>query len=157
MVFWFTCLWNFKTLSSFQRLHIFCCNLLQDILTEWDYELAWHEQTNYCAFYDGKKFNYAKSGLKLFHFLYVRWWLQNVKCQTSNHVTDSSDQKLSVVPSLPKFRVSQTFIHILFFFYFVNTPFAVHYEKLRIHLREKANNFGNLHILAPKNDHLRVN
>ena len=74
-----------------------------------------HEETNYCAFYDGKKFNYAKSGL-----------------------------------SLPKFRVSQTFIHILFLFYFVNTPFAVHYEKIRIHLREKAKNFGNLHILAPK-------
>ena len=35
---------NFKTLSSFQRLYIFCCNLLQDILKEWDYELAWHEQ-----------------------------------------------------------------------------------------------------------------
>ena len=116
-----------------------------------------HEETNYCAFYDGKKFNYAKSGLKIFHFLYVRWWLQNVKCQTSNHVIDSSDQKLSVVPSLPKFRVSQTFIHILFLFYFVNTPFTVHYEKIRIHLREKANNFVNLHILAPKNDHLRVN
>ena len=81
-----------------------------------------HEETNYCAFYDGKKFNYAESGLKLFHFLYVRWWIQNVKCQTSNHVTDSSDQKLSVVPSLPKFRVSQTFIHILFLFYFVKTP-----------------------------------
>ena len=77
-----------------------------------------HEETNYCAFYDGKKFNYAERGL------YVRWWLQNVKCQTSNHVTDSSDQKLSVVPSLPKFRVSQTFIHILFLFYFV-----MHYIK----------------------------
>ena len=84
-----------------------------------------HEETNYCAFYDGKKFNYAESGLKLFHFLYARWWLQNVKCQTSNYVTDSSEQKLSVVPILPKFRVSQTFIHILFLFHFVNTPCIV--------------------------------
>ena len=35
---------NFKTLSSFQRLNIFRCTLLQDILSEWDYQLAWHEQ-----------------------------------------------------------------------------------------------------------------
>ena len=36
------------------------------------------------------------------HSLYVRWWLTNVKCQRSNLVSDSSDQKLSVVPSLTR-------------------------------------------------------
>ena len=42
--FLLACLWNFKTLSSFQRLNIFCFNLLQYILNERDYELACHEQ-----------------------------------------------------------------------------------------------------------------
>ena len=37
------------------------------------------------------------------HSLYIRWWLTNVKCQSSNLVSDSSDQKLSVVPSLASF------------------------------------------------------
>ena len=57
------------------------CNFLQDILNEWDYELAWHEnkheETNYCAFEDNRKlkvtkdciFIYAKSGLKLLQSL----------------------------------------------------------------------------------------
>ena len=69
---------NSKTLSSLQRLNIFLCNFLQDILSEWDYQLAWHEQearkTNYYAFDDNRKlkvtkdciFIYAKSGLKLY-------------------------------------------------------------------------------------------
>ena len=39
----FTCLWNFKTLSTCQRHNNFCCSFLQDIINEWDYELAWHE------------------------------------------------------------------------------------------------------------------
>ena len=37
------------------------------------------------------------------------------------------------------------------------TPFAVHYEKMRIHLREKANNCVQIHSLTAKNDYLRVN
>ena len=34
----------YKTLSSCQRLNIFCCSFQQDIQNEWDYELTWHEQ-----------------------------------------------------------------------------------------------------------------
>ena len=71
-----------------------------------------HEETNYCAFDDNRKlkatkgcnFIYAKSDLKLLHSLFLRWWLSNVKCQTSNLVSDSSDQKLSVVPRLTRAR-----------------------------------------------------
>ena len=37
------------------------------------------------------------------------------------------------------------------------TPFAVHYEKMRIHLREKANNYVKIHSLMAKEDYLRVN
>lgn len=37
------------------------------------------------------------------------------------------------------------------------TPFAVHYEKMRIHLREKANNYVKIHLLTAKDDYLRVN
>ena len=37
------------------------------------------------------------------------------------------------------------------------TPFTVPYEKIRIHLHEKANNCVKLHSLATKNDHLRAN
>ena len=67
-----------------------------------------HEETNYCVFDDNRKlkatkdciFIHAKSGLKLLHSLLLRWWLSNVKCQTSNLVSDSNDQKLIVVPSL---------------------------------------------------------
>ena len=70
------------------------------------------EETNYCAFNDNRKlkatkgcnFIYAKSDLKLLHFLFLRWWLSNVKCQTSNLVSDSSDHKLSVMPSLTRAR-----------------------------------------------------
>ena len=36
------------------------------------------------------------------------------------------------------------------------TSFAVHYEKIRIHLREMATNSAKIHSLAPKNEHLRV-
>ena len=36
------------------------------------------------------------------------------------------------------------------------TPFAVHYEKIRIHLREMTTNSAKIHSLAPKNEHLRV-
>ena len=37
------------------------------------------------------------------------------------------------------------------------TPFAVHYEKIRIHLREKATNSAKIHSLARKSKHLRIN
>ena len=37
------------------------------------------------------------------------------------------------------------------------TPFAVHYEKIRIYLREKATNSAKIHSLARKSEHLRVN
>ena len=37
------------------------------------------------------------------------------------------------------------------------TPFAVHYEKIRIHLREKATNSAKIHSLPQKRKHLRVN
>ena len=38
-----------------------------------------------------------------------------------------------------------------------NTPFAVHYERIRIHLRENATNSAKIHSLARKSEHLRVN
>ena len=37
------------------------------------------------------------------------------------------------------------------------TPFAVHYERIRIHLRENATNSAKIHSLARKTEHLRVN
>ena len=37
------------------------------------------------------------------------------------------------------------------------TPFTVHYEKIRDHLREKATNSAKIHSLARKSEHLRVN
>ena len=37
------------------------------------------------------------------------------------------------------------------------TPFAVHYEKIRNHLRETAINSANIHSLARKYEHLRIN
>ena len=37
------------------------------------------------------------------------------------------------------------------------TPFAVHYEKIRIHLRETATNSTKIHSLARKSEHLRIN
>ena len=43
-VFWFSCLWNIKTLSTCHRHNNFFCSFLQDIINEWDYELAWREQ-----------------------------------------------------------------------------------------------------------------
>ena len=39
----------------------------------------------------------------------------------------------------------------------VNTSFAVHYEKIRIHLRETATNNAKIHSLARKSEHLRIN
>ena len=37
------------------------------------------------------------------------------------------------------------------------TPFAVHYEKIRNHLRETATNSANKHSLAHKYERLRIN
>ena len=37
------------------------------------------------------------------------------------------------------------------------TPFAVHYEKIRNHLRETAINCANIHSLARKYEHLSIN
>ena len=37
------------------------------------------------------------------------------------------------------------------------TPFAVHYEKIRSHLRETATNSAKIHSLARKYEHLRIN
>ena len=37
------------------------------------------------------------------------------------------------------------------------TPFAVHYEKIRIHLRETATNSAKIHSIARKSEHLRIN
>ena len=37
------------------------------------------------------------------------------------------------------------------------TPFAVHYEKIRNHLCETATNSANIHSLARKYEHLRIN
>ena len=37
-----------------------------------------------------------------------------------------------------------------------NTPFAVYYEKIRIHLHEMATNSTKIHSLVPNNEHLRV-
>ena len=37
------------------------------------------------------------------------------------------------------------------------TPFAVHYEKIRNHWRETATNSANIHSLARKYEHLRIN
>ena len=36
-------------------------------------------------------------------------------------------------------------------------PFAVHYEKIRIHLCETATNSAEVHSLARKSEHLRLN
>ena len=37
------------------------------------------------------------------------------------------------------------------------TPFAVHYEKIRIYLRESSTNSAKIHSLARKSEHLRIN
>ena len=37
------------------------------------------------------------------------------------------------------------------------TPFAVHYQKIRNHLRKTATNSAKLHWLARKSEHLRIN
>ena len=37
------------------------------------------------------------------------------------------------------------------------SPFAVHYEKIRNHLRETATNSAKIHSLARKYEHLRIN
>ena len=36
------------------------------------------------------------------------------------------------------------------------TPFAVHYEKIRIHLRELTTNSAKMHSWAPRSEHLHV-
>ena len=49
------------------------------------------------------------------------------------------------------------FLTIFFFSLFFLTPFAVHYEKIRSHLRETATNSAKIHSLARKYEHLRIN
>ena len=52
-----------------------------------------------------------------------------------------------------KYYLSLSYLHISKY----STPFAVHYEKIRIHLREKATNSAKIHSLARKSEHLRIN
>ena len=39
----------------------------------------------------------------------------------------------------------------------LNTPFAVHYEKIRNHLTETTTNSAKIHSLAQKYEHLPIN
>ena len=39
----------------------------------------------------------------------------------------------------------------------LTTPFALHYEKIHIHLRESSTNSAKIHSLARKSEHLRIN
>ena len=39
----------------------------------------------------------------------------------------------------------------------INTPVAVHYEKICIHLRESSTNSAKIHSLARKSEPLRIN
>ena len=57
------------------------------------------------------------------------------------------------VASLP--IIIHSFVHL--FIYNVITSFAVHYEKIRIHLRETATNSAKIHLLARKSEHLHIN
>ena len=43
------------------------------------------------------------------------------------------------------------------FAYDFNTPFAVHYEKIGIHLLKTATNSAKIHSLERKSEHLRIN
>ena len=47
--------------------------------------------------------------------------------------------------------------YVIRVFIFSITPFAVHYEKIRNHLRETATNSAKIHSLARKYEHLRIN
>ena len=47
-------------------------------------------------------------------------------------------------------------LHQLYIAQPLNTPFAVHNEKIRIHWRKMATDSATIHSLAPKNEHLRV-
>ena len=49
------------------------------------------------------------------------------------------------------------FLKYLFYVAYVNTPFSVHYEKIRNHLREIATNNTKTHSLARKYEHLCIN
>ena len=56
---------------------------------------------------------------------------------------------------------SQSFLFLLWasrrLFCHNNTPFAVHYEEIRNHLRKTATNSAKIHSLARKSEHLRIN
>ena len=51
---------------------------------------------------------------------------------------------------------SHDYDEIMFDYLAISTPFAIHYEKIPIHLREMATNGAKIHSLAPKNEQFRV-
>ena len=55
--------------------------------------------------------------------------------------------------------VCGAYSHEFYFYYsqIVFTPFAVHYQKIRNHLRKTATNSAKIHSLARKSEHLRIN
>ena len=61
----------------------------------------------------------------------------------------------SVVTQLFTIAIT-TFWHCIYYNNY-STPFAVHYEKVRNHLRGTATKSAKIHSLARKYEHLRVN
>ena len=48
-------------------------------------------------------------------------------------------------------------LYLGLYFFFIFTPFTVHNEKIRSHLRETATNTAKIHSLAHKYEHLGIN
>ena len=72
------------------------------------------------------------------------------KCLNSEVFKGYTFNGLKFKPNLFEFLLFENrFLYI--------TPFAVHYEKIRFHLRETATNNAKIHLLARKRGHLRIN
>ena len=71
-------------------------------------------------------------------------------------MTLEESRKFCIFPKVLTHGLGQNF-QIFFFGLFFFTPFAVHYEKIRNHLRETATNSAKIHSLARKYEHLRIN
>ena len=86
----------------------------------------------------------------------VTWNLYSLHNEQKRNIDILASYRFTVRGFVLDFQVVKNLSRFILFF-FLFTPFAAHYVKIRNHLRETATNSAKIHSLARKYEHLRIN
>ena len=86
----------------------------------------------------------------------VTWNLYSLHNEQKRNIDILASYRFTVRGFVLDFQVVKNLSRFIVFF-FLFTPFAAHYVKIRNHLRETATNSAKIHSLARKYEHLRIN